>query len=402
MKLWSQYQMVLYCLVILFHACSVQADDVSHDDDTIEWANFKSKHHKHYMTHTEDMKRFNQWLTNRALILQHNSNPTSAGYTLDDNEFSDWLPNEYKTLLGFRSKSSKTQNSQQQLSRRQFMPTINPVPPQYNPYTQTVPVSDLPASINWTAKGAVNPVQNQGQCGDCWSFSACGALEGQYFLTTGQSAIMSEQNLLDCTFSYGNDGCNGGAMTSAFQYVEQNKGIDASSSYPYTGTNGTCKYNSANNVGYNTGYQSVETGKELALQQAVALVGPISVGIDAGQPSFQLYRSGVYSSPKCSSVNLDHAVLCVGYGTYNGQDYWLLKNSWGTSWGMQGYMMMARNENNMCGIATDASFPISFTASNNVISDNSGYQASGSTKIASYVHFVAVILLLQLICNFLF
>jgi cathepsin L len=187
-------------------------------------------------------------------------------------------------------------------------------------------------------------------------------------------------------------------MNAAFQYVQQNRGIDSFASYPYTGTNGTCKYSSSNSVGYNTAYQTVESKNETALQQAVALIGPISVGIDAGQPSFQLYRGGVYSSPKCSQVNLDHAVLAVGYGnTSDGKAYWLLKNSWGTSWGIQGYMMMARNDNNMCGIATDASFPLTFIAST-----NQEYQASNSSKMFCHFHLIAgVLLMLKLLTHLL-
>jgi len=396
MKLWPE----LFVLVILSAVLTASFDVNIGDDYVAEWQKFKAQLHKHYKTHQEDMLRFNQWLTNRKFIMEHNIYTTAtAGFTVGDNQLSDWLPQEYKKLLGFRSRSG-TQNGQS--FKRAFLPTMKP-DPQYNPYTNTVPVSDLPASVNWTAAGAVNPVQNQGQCGDCWAFSSCGALEGQYFLTTKTSVVMSEQNLLDCSSSYGNEGCNGGAMTSSFEYVQQNQGIDTFASYPYTGTNGTCKYNSANSVGYNGGFQSVLAGSEPSLQQAVALIGPISVGIDAGQPSFQLYRSGVYSSPKCSSVNLDHAVLAVGYGTTQaGQDYWLLKNSWGTTWGIQGYMMMARNDNNMCGIATDASFPTNFVASNNVFpSGGSGYQSSSSTKILCHVHSVLVLLLLELLANYL-
>jgi len=392
MRTWSIVAALL-CLVSTLAVFTVNADgSTDNDDDVSGWIKFKANHRKNYMTHDEDSRRFNQWLANRFVIKTENSQ--AAGYTLADNEFSDWYPHEYKKLLGFRSNRGNTQK-EQQLGRGRLMPTMKP-DPQYNPYTLTMNVSLLPASVNWVDKGAVNPIQNQGQCGDCWAFSACGALEGQYFLTTGRSVVMSEQNLVDCTTSYGNYGCNGGAMNAAFDYVEQNKGIDTNASYIYTATNGTCRYNTANSVGFNQAFQSIQTGNELALQQAVALIGPISVGIDASQPSFQLYKSGVYSSPKCSSVNLDHAVLAVGYGTQNNQDYWLLKNSWGTSWGQSGYMMMARNDNNMCGIATDASFPSEFIASSNI------YQASGSTKALYHVRALLVILLLNLLANRLF
>jgi len=152
-------------------------------------------------------------------------------------------------------------------------------------------------------------------------------------------------------------------MLAAFAYVKRIKGIDSLAAYPYTGSEGTCKYSSSESVGYNNGFQRVLSGDELALQQAVALIGPISVGIDASPSSFQFYSGGIYQSADCSPILLDHAVLAVGYGTSNGQDYWLLKNSWGTSWGMQGYMMLARNDDNMCGIATEASFPLLFIPS---------------------------------------
>jgi len=395
MKFWVTVAVVSF-LVILSDVTTVRGDESITGDDASEWQKFKVKHNKQYTTHREDMMRFNQWLSSRQLIKDHNNDPaTSSGFTLGDNQLSDWFPQEYKKLLGFRSRRTQTG----QLDRRRSMPTMNP-DPQCPIYSQTEAVSDLPASVNWTAKGAVNPVQNQGQCGDCWAFSACGAMEGQYYITSGSSAIMSEQNLVDCTTSYGNYGCNGGAMTSAFLYVEQNKGIDAFSAYPYTGTNGTCHYSSASSVGYNPGYKCVKPYDELALQQAVALIGPISVGIDAGLPSFQLYKSGVYAPAQCSSVNLDHAVLAVGYGTTaEGQAYWLLKNSWGTTWGIQGYMMLARNDNNMCGIASDASFPTTFIPSDNIIV---GYSSSNQIMSLSHVHSVVVVVLMKLFTNFIF
>jgi cathepsin L len=228
-----------------------------------------------------------------------------------------------------------------------FVPTNNTAPP---------------TSFDWRKQGAVTPIKNQGQCGSCWSFSTTGSMEGCHFLTTGTLVSLSEQNLVDCSQAEGNEGCNGGLMDDAFTYITTNKGIDTESSYPYTAEDGTCAYavDSCGSIltaqSSGTGYTDVTTGDENALLQAV-LGTPVSVAIDASQPSFQSYTSGVYYEPACSSQQLDHGVLAVGYGTDSGSDYWIVKNSWGTDWGMNGYIYMSRNKNNNCGIATMASFP---------------------------------------------
>jgi len=157
------------------------------------------------------------------------------------------------------------------------------------------------------------------------------------------------------------------------------------STYPYTGTSSSCQYQSSQSAGYVTNYNIIASGSEAALQQAVALIGPVSVGIDAGLPSFQLYKSGVYSPAYCSPYNINHAVLVVGYGTTSSnQKYWWIKNSWGTGWGIKGYMMMARDANNTCGVATQASFPLNFVASSvtpnagpsNSVGSSSGVESS--------------------------
>jgi len=217
----------------------------------------------------------------------------------------------------------------------------------------------LPASVDWSVKGIVTPVKDQGQCGSCWSFSTTGSVEGAWALNHSLVSL-SEQNLMDCSRSYGNYGCGGGWMDSAFQYIIDNGGIDTESSYPYEAKTylKNCRYSTANVGAKISSFQDVASGSESSLQNAVVYRGPVSVAIDASQNSFQLYESGVYYDENCSSENLDHGVLVVGYGSQSGDDYWIVKNSWGTGWGQSGYIWMARNQDNNCGIATAASFPI--------------------------------------------
>jgi len=222
---------------------------------------------------------------------------------------------------------------------------------------QYEPTQALPTSVDWRTKGIVTPVKDQGQCGSCWSFSTTGSVEGAWAMNHTLVSL-SEQNLMDCSRAYGNMGCNGGMMDNAFKYIINNHGIDTEASYPYQAyTSYNCKYSTANKGASITSYKDVTSGSEAALQNAVAY-RPVSVAIDASHSSFQLYTSGVYYEPACSSTSLDHGVLTVGYGTGTSGDYWIVKNSWGTGWGMQGYIYMSRNKNNNCGIATAASFPV--------------------------------------------
>jgi cathepsin L len=146
-------------------------------------------------------------------------------------------------------------------------------------------------------------------------------------------------------------------MDNAFKYIIANNGIDTEASYPYTAQDGSCHY-SASNIGATlSSYQDIPQGSESSLTNAIGTVGPVSVAIDASHSSFQFYRSGVYYEPACSTTELDHGVLAVGYGSSTA-DYYIVKNSWGTTWGMQGYILMSRNRNNNCGIATSASYPV--------------------------------------------
>ena len=290
-----------------------------------------AKHGKSYATREEYEFRLAQFAKKFAFVQEHNSMNTDD-HTVEVNHMADWTETEYKTILGYRA-NNKTRKATKMVEA----------------------VKDLPASVDWVTAGAVTPVKNQGQCGSCWSFSATGAMEGAYQIKNKNLVSFSEQQLVDCSTAQGNQGCNGGLMDDAFTYAEKTA-MDTEAQYPYTARDGTCHATAG--VATITGFTDVTPNSPTALATAAAL-GPVSIAIDASGIAFQLYHGGIMK--KFCGQSLDHGVLLVGYGTDNGTDFWLVKNSWGASWGEKGYFRILREMDKqgggVCGLQQQPSYP---------------------------------------------
>ena len=325
----------LVLLATTFFAVSNAQTLLNENEIWSRFTNFQEKFAKKYENVQELETRFSVFRENFRNIITHNADRNQS-FTMGVNQFTDLTPEEFKA----------------QMIRGLKAPVGS-----YGCGTFSNSASGTPASIDWRTKGAVTTVKDQGQCGSCWTFSSTGAMEGAWAISKGQLIDLAEQELVDCAgLKYGSMGCNGGQMEGAFKFIIEN-GQCAASSYPYTAKDGTCHSCSA--VAHATSCSDVKPNDQLSLKAAVAKQ-PVAVAIEADTKYFQSYSGGVLTSSSCGT-SLDHGVLAVGYGEENGQKYWLVKNSWGTSWGEQGYVKIGRsdstNDAGICGIAMDPSFP---------------------------------------------
>jgi C1A family cysteine protease len=314
-------------------------------DEVDEWKQFslfEQKYNKNYQTIIELEERFQIFRVNLREIIIHNLD-SERNFSMGINQFTDLTSDEFreKYITGLAFKGDVQVGS-------------------YGCKIFSSNAAGAPVSIDWRAKGAVTSVKDQGQCGSCWTFSSTGAIEGAWAVSKGKLVDLSEQQLVDCAtgFAYGSHGCNGGQMEGAFKYVIEH-GQCALSAYPYTAKDGSCD-SLCSPVVHISSCFDVKPNDQLSLKAAVAQQ-PVAIAIEADTRYFQSYSSGVLTSTSCGT-NLDHGVLIAGYGEENGQKYWLVKNSWGTTWGENGYVKIARSESTndagICGIAMDPSFPV--------------------------------------------
>ena len=316
------------------------------DNMAIEWNTFKAAHGKAYLSPKEEVLRMMVYIYNKAKIADHNqlAHKGHYSYFLKMNSFGDFFPSEIAALYGLQHMD------------------LNKTHTEDTGATFIAPEGfEAPTEVDWRTKGAVTEVRDQGKCGSCYAFAVAGSVEGQHFRKTGKLISLSVQQLVDCNTLHW-DGCLGGIAPDEFKYIQHNKGIDTEKSYPYiSGKTGVahkkCKFEKSTVGATITGFVLLPRADEDALGIAVAAHGPVSVSMDGQGSGFQFYSHGIYShdgfGKPCSKDNSNHSVLIVGYGP----GYWLVKNSWGKGWGMEGYIKVKRG-NNMCGIANEAIYPL--------------------------------------------
>ncbi|ELR20475.1 cathepsin L, putative [Acanthamoeba castellanii str. Neff] len=334
--------------LFVFFVASASSDQKEHDTPLRhQFTDWVVAHNKTYVN-PELAHRWNVWRENYRFIEEHNRQNHS--YSLGMNQFGDLTFDDYKALYTVTMPPFNASD----------FDDVYATPTEANATEAAANSSGLarrhPVSLDWRIWGAVQAVKNQGSCGSCYAFSAIGALETAHWRKHNTLPDLSEQHIVDCTREYGNGGCSGGWMHTAFKWLQEKGGAVSQADYPYTNRVGTCQHASKPKATYLAKYVRIGAGNEQQLLDAVATVGTVSVAINAGTQQFSYYSGGILDVANCGN-RPTHAVLLVGYGTENGKDFWILKNSWGTSWGEKGFFRLARGKN-MCGIADWASYPI--------------------------------------------
>ncbi|RZC34879.1 Peptidase C1 and/or Inhibitor I29 domain containing protein [Asbolus verrucosus] len=307
-----------------------------------KWRLFKADFNKVYESPDQEAARYQNFKDNLNTIKEHNKkyNKGLVSYQLGITQFADMNEDDFSSYLKKLPRMSSTSD------------------PHAKPFT---PLKfNVPLKKDWRDNKVISGVKDETKhCYSSWAFSAAGAIESHLaILQNSTCSTLSPQNLIDCSLEDGNEGCKGGNISSAFHYV-QNNGIMLEEDYPYTARQQNCSFNPNKSVTSISGYRKIPTGSEEKLQEVVGSVGPVAAGIHATR-FFFLYRGGYFYDDYCSSnVNrLNRVVLIVGYSYENEKEYWIVKNSLGWKWGIEGYMHLARNKENNCGIATAAFYPL--------------------------------------------
>ncbi len=320
-------------LIIALVTCAACAFEPGHSKESYVFSKFQeflTTHNKKYDTIQEYMARFKVFQSNYEK-LENFAIEEGSSHSVGITKFFDLTPQEFKSnYLNLKI------NLLDMIKQNGKKAVIN--------------TNDAPESFDWRKEGAVGKVKDQAQCGSCWAFSAIANLEGQYFIKNKKSIILSEQQLVDCDTKGEDQGCNGGLMEFAFEYTKNN-GVELSKDYSYTGRDGRCKYDSSKAVVKNTGSQFAPSEDEGEIKEFLFKTGPLSIAINANP--LQWYSGGIIdlSSSRCDPQGLNHGVAIVGYGSENGKDYWIVRNSWSASWGEQGYFKIARGKGT-CGVNT--------------------------------------------------